>query len=477
MSIKKNFIYNIAYQILLIILPLVTAPYVSRVLGANGVGLYSYYNSVVKYFSLFIMLGVNNYGNRSIAIVKNDKNKLASTFWGIYSLQFFMSIIIVIMYIIYCYFVVGDNKIIAIIQIITILSYMLDINWFYFGMEEFKLTVSRNFVIKISTFIFVLIFVKNRSDLNKYVLIMSLGTCLGNLYLWIKLRKYVNFIRISIKDIIIHIKPNISLFIPVIAVSLYRIMDKIMLGIFSTTEQVGFYENSEKIINMPLGLITALGTVMLPRVSNIISKDINLVKNYISKSLEFSMFMAFAITFGLIAVANNFSVIFFGNEFLECGKIITFLSPTVILVAWANVIRTQYLLPNKNDKFYTISVCLGAVINVLLNLIFIPKLGAVGAAIGTLFTELSVAIYQTWCVRRQLEIKKYIKNTLKFMLSGIVMYISIINIGKIIENNIERMLIQVISGVLVYACFVILCYMFESKIKNKVANDRVKPSR
>ena len=289
-NVKKNFIYNIMYQILVMILPLITAPYIARVLGTEGVGIYSYTYSVAYYFVLFAMLGLNNYGNRQVAKVRDDKDKLSKTFISIYCMQLITSAIMILCYIIYLMFFIKENLNIAIIQIIYLISTAFDINWFFFGLEKFKLTVTRNTIIKILTVICVFIFVKTRDDLYKYTLIMSIGTLISQLMIWPFVKKSVKFVKISIKDIFKHIKPCLILFIPVIAVSLYKIMDKVMIGNMSTMEQVGLYENSEKIVNILTALITALGTVMLPKISNLLANgEKEKSKQYIEKSMEFTI--------------------------------------------------------------------------------------------------------------------------------------------------------------------------------------------
>ena len=231
-----------------------------------------------------------------------------------------------------CYIILFNNtyKNIAIIEVLFIISAMLDVNWFFFGMEEFKKTITRNTFIKIGNVILIFTLVKKTDDLWKYTLIMSGMTCLSQFILWGFLRKKIKFVKIGIQDIIKHIKPNLILFIPVIAISLYKMMDKIMLGKIANVTEVGFYENAEKIIGIPMALIMALGTVMLPRISNIIEKgEIKKVNEYISKSISFVMFMSLAMCAGLISVGYNFAPIYFGEEFQKTGILIMLLSVTL----------------------------------------------------------------------------------------------------------------------------------------------------
>ena len=398
------------------------------------------------------MLGLMNYGNRTIAKNKENNKKLSKEFCSIYALQILSTATVVLIYIIYVSFLVEEKyKAFSLMQLIYIVSTFFNINWFFFGIEKFKLTVTRNIAIKIISVMSIFLLVKQKEDLWKYTLIMVGASLISQLSLWPFLKREISFIKPTWHDIKKHIKPNITLFIPVVAVSIYKIMDKIMLGNMATIENVGYYENAEKIINVPLSFITALGTVMLPRVSSLVAKgEEDTIKKYIDKSMEFVLFLSIPIFFGLMAIGEDFAILFFSKEFADTGKIIQLLSITIIFISWANVIRTQYLIPNEKDKQYIISVFLGAVINVILNSMLIPKYTAVGAAIGTIFAELTVMLYQTFIVRKKLDIKKYSKFAIKFVISGLIMY-TIISIFKIIiSNDITLIATQVASGVTIY---------------------------
>ena len=448
---KKNFIYNIIYQILILIIPLITAPYLARVLGAKGVGIYSYTYSIVHYFMLLTLLGVNNYGNRTIAKVRDDEEKLSKSFWSIYGLQIIMGIIMLCIYIGYVLLFDNKFKTIAFIQCGFIVSAMLDINWFFFGIEEFKKTITRNTFVKIGNVILIFLLVKSKTDIWKYTSIMAGMTCLSQVILWGFLRGRIKLTRIKCDDIMQHIKPNLVLFIPVIAVSLYKIMDKIMLGSLTTVSEVGFYENAEKIINIPLALITALGTVMLPRMSNLIAKgDKEQAEKYISKSTKFVMFLSFAMCCGLIGVGYRFAPFFFGREFQKTGILIMMLASTLPFLSFANVLRTQYLIPREKDKIYIKSVFLGAITNLIMNFIFIPMYGSVGACIGTIAAEFAVMFYQATAIRKELPIKEYVIKGIPFLIKSLVMLIIIYPFNYLHMSSLVRLIIQVGLGCLVY---------------------------
>ena len=468
---KKNFIYNIIYQILILILPLITVPYVSRILGAEGIGIYSYTYSIAYYFMIIAMLGLNNYGNRAIAKVRDNKEKLSKEFCSIYVFQIITSGIMIIAYLLYVLIFNIQYKIIAIIQIIYIISSTIDINWFFFGIEKFKLTITRNIIIKLLALILVFVFVKTSDDIWKYTIILAGSTLVSNLVLITFLRKYINIVKISKKDIIKHLKPNLILFLPVIAVSIYKIMDKIMLGILSSVTEVGYYENAEKITQVPVGIITALGTVMMPRVTNMLSnQQEDIVKNVLNKTIPFAMFMTFPMVFGLIAVSNDFSVLFFGNEFQKCVLLIQLLSITIIFLAWGNIIRMEYLIPKEKDKEYVMSAFIGAVVNFIMNCIFIPKYASMGACIGTIVAEFFVMFYQSWTIRHELPLKEYVKSSIGFFVKAVIMFVIVIIVGNFIEEDkLKRMIIQILIGIFAYGILNIKYILNNLPIKQSIS--------
>lgn len=457
-SIKKNLAYNMFYQILTIILPFITAPYVSRVLGAEGVGVYSYTYSVANYFMLFVMLGISNHGNRSIAATRKSKKDLGKCFINNYIIQLSSGILVTLIYILYVCLFSGSNRKYAWIQILVVLSGTLDINWFFWGIEKFKLTVIRNTICKVLSVICIFLFVRQRQDLNVYVWIMSLTIFISQILLW---KFIVNEIEFCLPDWNIvkeNIKPILILFLPILAYSLYRIMDKIMIGVFSTMTEVGYYENAEKILNIPIGIVTALGNVMLPRISNLLSegkKDEQ--QKYIRFSFVFVSIVEGALCFGISSVSDIFSVLYYGEEFRITGQILQVMIFTALFSGWANVIRTQYLIPMREDRVYVISMLVAAVVNFILNLIFIPVYGAKGALIGTVSAELIVLIIQAVAVRKFFEWKAIIRENVPFVMIGLLMLIIVRLENRVLAcSDTLKLSIQIITGAIVYINAIII---------------------
>lgn len=451
MSIKKNFTYNFIYHLLILIIPLLTMPYVARVLGVEGVGIYSYTHAVANYFVLFAMLGLNIYGNRSIAKVRDNKVELSKTFWSIYFFQFITSLVAIILYLIYVFTLEPQFYVISFIQVLFVISVMFDINWLFFGIEKFKLTVIRNTVVKVLALILIYIFVNGESDLALYTLIMAVSFLLSNLLLWPYLKNVVIWKRPTFNEVTNHIKPVIILFVPAISISIYKIMDKIMIGSMSDVTQLGYYTNALQLNLVQISLATSLGMVMMPRMSNIIARgDVKKYNTLIRNSMQFVLFLSTALCFGLIAISSDFIPIYLGESFLPSIEILILLAPTGIIISWANVIRTQYLLPNHKDKIYVISVILGAIVNISVNFLLIPEYGAIGAAIGTIIAEGTVMIYQTILVRKNLDISQYFKDSFIFFPIGITMFICIKIVSPFVGGNIMGIILQIIIGALIY---------------------------
>ncbi len=454
---KKNIIYNTIYQIIKIIIPLIVAPYVSRILGASGVGKYSYYYSIANYFLMFAVLGLANYGVREIALCKTKEEKI-KTFSEIYSMQVVTSLLILIVYTVII--IIFKNKFITIF-VIYIFSGLFDLSWYFFGQNNFSKVIIPNIIIRIVTTIFIFLTIKSKNDLYIYCIYMCINYIIPNILVWIiGIKDYkINYIK-NISTIIKHFKNNLTLFIPIIAISIYKTMDKIMLGILTNYINVGLYENSEKIISVPMGFISALGYVMIPKVASNIAKN-KLSENYISKSMEYVAFLIVPTIFGVFAISKYFIPIFYGDEFYKSIKILNVLIISTLFLGWANIIRTQILIPYKMDKIYINSVIIGAIVNLILNLILIKKLESIGVSIATVIAEMTVCIYQTIKVKNIIDIRKNIRTIGKAIIPSIIMYLSVQFID--FNNNYQNLIIKFAICVIVY----IVCYFIINKKNEK----------
>ncbi len=462
-SIAKNYAFNLAYQILAIIIPLITTPYLSRVLGPENIGIYSYTLSITTYFILFGSLGVSLYGQREIAFFQGDIKKRSKSFYEILIMKcitIFISLFI--FYMVFC--LKGEYYIYYKILILEIIANMIDISWYFQGLEEFKKTVTRNIIVKLISVVCIFLFIKDKSDLNLYFLIYVLSTFFGNFSLWLYLPKYV--IKIKFKELNIkkHIKPTIMLFIPQIATQIYTVLDKTMIGtIIADKSEVGFYEQAQKIVKMLMTLATSLGTVMMPRIAATYAKgEMEKVRKYMNKSFAFIMMLAFPLMFGIISVSYHFVPVFYGVGYDKVTILLCVISPIIVLIGLSNVTGTQYLLPTKQQSKYTISVIVGAIVNFFFNLVLIKFLASIGASIATVIAEFTVTLTQFILIRKEIKILEVIKITYKYVIASIIMFICSLIVGYLISNNILSIFVQV--GISVIAYFVMLIILKDKMV-------------
>ena len=450
-SITKNYIYNLVYQILIIIVPLITTPYLSRVLGAENIGIYSYTLSITTYFILLGTLGVNTYGQREIAYVRDDKKLTTKTFVEILIMRAItLTISMIIFY--FTFARNGEYSVYYKILLLEMIANIVDISWFFQGQEEFKKTVVRNTVVKLISVICIFAFVKTQEDLSKYFFIYVLSTLFGNLSLWLYLPKYM--IKIKKKDIKIwrHLKPAISLFIPQVAVQIYTVLDRTMIGaIVENKSEVGFYEQAQKIIKLLITIATALGTVMVPRMANTFANgEKDKVREYMNKSFKFVLLLVFPLMLGIISIVNKFVPIFYGEGYEKVIYLIVVISPIILAIGLSNVIGTQYLLPTKQQRKYTISVVVGAIVNFVLNMIFIHLWQSIGASIATVIAEFTVTGIQFYLVRKELKLMDILKMAKKYCIAGIIMFSISIMLGILIKDNLLSIIIQIGVSIFVY---------------------------
>lgn len=470
-NFKKNIFYQTALQLINTIIPLITAPYLARVLGVSNLGIFSYTQSIVSYFILLGALGVVNYGTRTISSNKDNIIHISKSFFEIYTIQLITSVFSIALYYIYIFFFVDNYSLIFIIQGLLLFGTLLDINWLFFGVENFKLTVKRSLIIRILSFILILVLVNSQSDLWIYTMIMSGSILLSNLVLWPYLNDTVDFDAIrylNLKGIVKHIKPNLLLFIPLLALSIYHLMDKTMLGILSTFAETGYYYNADKVINIPIGIIGGVGTVLLPRATSLIeSGDKSKSDELFQISTKWIIIISVAMTFGIASISKEFVPLFFGKGYEKCVRLIIVLSPVLIIKSLSQVTRMQYLIPNHLEKIFTQSVFLGAITNLVINLILIPKSGSMGAIIATLISECVTCIWQYYCIKDIISVNKVIKESFIYFVFGIFMMILIrvltTYLYDIVSIDIVLIFLQVIIGIVIYSVLCILHWKYKDK--------------
>ena len=462
------------YQMLTIFVPLITTPYVSKTLGSEMIGIYSYTLSIATYFVLFGTLGIAIYAQREIAYVQDDKKKISMIFWEVIILRFITMTISAIVY--YITMINGKQyQVYYKLLLLELLSYCIDISWLFQGLEEFKKTVIRNSVIKIISVIAIFNFVRTKDDLIKYFLIYMLSNLIGNISLWLYLPKYL--IKVSFKQLNLkrHIKPTIQLFIPQIAIQIYTVLDKTMIGkMISDKSEVGYYEQSQKIIKTALTVITSLGTVVSPRIANVSSNNKkDEVEKYLANSFNFVWFLGMPIMLGLMAISSSLVPWFLGEEFSKAKLLIVFGAPLVLAIGLNNVSGIQYLIQTKKQNIFTKSVIIGALCNFTLNLVLIYFIKSYGAIIASVIAETLILMVQLKYMKQEISLKIVYNKSLKYIISGIIMFALILPIGILNKPTVITTSLQILIGGIIYISLLLIqkddfLFVNAKKIKNKM---------
>lgn len=451
MKVIKNYLYNASYQILNILIPLITVPYISRVLGAHDVGINEYTNSWVTFFYLMGQMGVTLYGNREVAYHRDDLYERSRTFWGVEALQLLTVSASLLAYLAAVLLFSTTFRHYFLLQGIWIIATGLDISWYFMGLEEFKITVVRNTFVRLISIVLIFTIIKDTNDLGKYIVILGGTQLVGNLTLWPYLKGNLIWVKISKWHPFKHFYPALLLFIPTITTQVYLVLNRLMLGRMSTQVALGNFGQADKIVKFVLAVVTATGTVMLPHVANKFAKgDIKGVRDSLYSSFNFVSAISVPMMFGLMAISTKLAPWFLGADFELAGRIMFLESPIIVLIAWSNVTGTQYLMPVNRVKEYTTSVTVGAVSNVIFNLFLIEGWGANGAAVATVLSEFLVSATQIAMIRGTIKRRKLFHEQWKYFLCGFLMYLVVNRICMIVNMTIANLLLEVIIGAGIY---------------------------
>lgn len=468
-SIRRNFVYKLLYEILALAAPLITAPYVSRVLGAEGVGIYSYSQSCIAYFTMFAVLGTNIYGMREIARCRDDKTVYSKTFWEIEILTVITSTICVILW-------VGitiqstEYKPYFLALVPTLFASMFDISWFYTGQEAVGYTVFWNAICKIAGVVLIFCFIKSKDDVVAYIMLNSLILMFGNLSMWIFLPKFL--VRVSVKSLRIwhHFKETLIYFIPTIATSIYTVLDKTLIGLITNDAyQNGFYEQATKIINIAkMASFVALNSVMGARLAYLFAENkIEEAKSKIKTAMNMILLLTIGSMFGVIAIASDFVPVFFGEGYEPVIDLLYLMAPLIVIIGISNCIGTQYYTPIGKTKTASLYMIAGSVVNLILNILFIPVLGAKGAVIGSIGAEAVITILFVHFDERYITWKYLLMIGYKKVIAGLLMLLMIRTMSLNLKlSGVVLVCVQIIVGILTY--FLMLLLLRDSMIQRFV---------
>ena len=465
---KKNLILSTLYQILCIITPIITAPYVSRVLGPEGVGIYSYTHSIQMYFSLFAALGVTTYGSREIARNRNDRQAYSKLFWEIQIMVMLTSCVCLAAWFILCYSS-GAYRVYYLVLTFALLGTMMDISWFYTGLEQFQYIVLQNSLFKLLGVVAVFLFVKEETDLAIYIAIMSLATLLGNLSMWAYLPKFINKVALGKLKLRVHFHETLIYFIPTVATSIYTILDKTLIGaITQDASENGYYEQATKIINIAKSVTFAgLNSVLGSRIAYLFAENKTAeIKTRIAQSMDYILFIGIGACFGILGVAKRFVPFFFGAGYEKTIDLLMLMSPLIIIIGISNCLGSQYYNPAGLRALSAKFIIAGSCINLVLNVLLIPRFESMGAVYATLAAEGAIAaLYLRFC-NGYVSIADLVKRIWKKLIAGIVMLVCVCLIGETVASAMLAVTVQLLAGCAVYA--VLLLFMRDSFIVDLV---------
>ncbi|MBQ4613228.1 MAG: flippase [Clostridia bacterium] len=456
-NIRKNYIYNLSFQIFSLLIPFVTAPYVSRVLLPDGVGTYSYVNSIATYFSLFAALGLSSYGTREVSRVRDNPKKASKLFWELSVLRLISTAICLALYLGFI-LLTGSDMRIYLAAGIVILTVGVDCNWFFQAMENFKALMVRNFIVKLLSVTCIFLFVKGPDDLVLYFLIQGGGMFLSNLVLRAQLAKSIMWIPPRKWYFGRHIRETLVYFVPTIATSVYTVLDRTMIGVITKDMTAnGYYEQAHKIINIAMTVITSLNVVVGVRTSYLFAQNKRkMIREHIYRTFRFMFMLAFPLAAGIVACAADFVPWFYGDGYEPVVPLMMLFAPLLFIIGISNVLGTLYLTPSGQRARSNRAIIAGAVCNFILNLLLIPRLGVYGAVIASLAAELLIsALYLSYSAHF-ISVYQVLGTGLRYLLLSVGMFVPVFFIGRALESSFSVTLLQIAVGIVTYALLLIV---------------------
>lgn len=449
-NVAKNFFYQSIFQISKILIPIITIPIVSKALGPTGLGLYNYTNSIVQYFVLVAGLGVGIYGNREIALtLKKNKQRLSNVFWEIFFYKGMISGVALLLFLVVSTF--SEHRLILYAQSLTIVAVLLDISWFFMGIEDFKKTSLSNLFIQVITFILIIFFVKKPSDVLIYTIIQASGILLSQVIIWPFTKQYIHFVKVTVKECLGHARQSIEFFIPQVSIILYTNLNKTILGIVLGSAAVGYFSNSLQLNNVIVTVITTLDIVLLPYMTGLFASDHKeKIIQTMDVTLHVQLFFSIPLMFGMLTIYDKLVPWFFGNEFLFINQVIPLFSILIVIIPLGMSVARQYLMPVGKIRKYNQSVIIGAVINVTLNLILLPMIGFFGVVIANIVAEIFVTLVRCISFVKDTSFKFQGKKIAIFIFAGILMSLITRFITKDFPPIITTTILQVGIGLTIY---------------------------
>lgn len=459
-SVKVNYILNLINTGTQMLFPLITFPYVCRVIEADGIGQINFFQSIISYISLFTCLGIPMYAIREIARDRSDVVQMNRTAMEILLLHSMLTLVGYAIVAILCLTVpqIQVNIPLFLILSLTIFFTAIGCEWFYQGIEDFKYITIRGLIIKTVSVVLLFIFVKSKTDLLYYGCYTVFGVLGGNIFNFFRLRKYIHRENIIFSELHIkrHVKPVLKVFSFSVVTSIYLQLNTVLLGFLKNALAVGYFAAATKVMQMLLTMSACLGSVMMPRASHLIAENKKDEFNrLIQKSYDFTLAIALPMTIGLIFCAPSLITALCGVKFEHSILPSQIIAPIILMVAISNVFGIQVLFPKGKINIVTLCCGIGAVADLILNLCLIPFFSYIGTSIAYLGAEVATTVSMYFIGRRYIPIIYFKKSHLTYALGCIVMAFALYGISLLQLPTLTILLLQGCCGVLAY--FIILC--------------------
>ena len=459
-SVKVNYILNLINTGTQMLFPLITFPYVCRVIEADGIGQINFFQSIISYISLFTCLGIPMYAIREIARDRSDVVQMNRTAMEILLLHSMLTLVGYAIVAILCLTVpqIQVNIPLFLILSLTIFFTAIGCEWFYQGIEDFKYITIRGLIIKTVSVVLLFIFVKSKTDLLYYGCYTVFGVLGGNIFNFFRLRKYIHRENIIFSELHIkrHIKPVLKVFSFSVVTSIYLQLNTVLLGFLKNALAVGYFAAATKVMQMLLKMSACLGSVMMPRASHLIAENKEAEFNrLIQKSYDFTLAIALPMTIGLIFCAPSLITALCGVKFEHSILPSQIIAPIILMVAISNIFGIQVLFPKGKINIVTLCCGIGAVADLILNLCLIPFFSYIGTSIAYLGAEVATTVSMYFIGRRYIPIIYFKKSHLTYALGCVVMAFALYGISLLQLPTLTILLLQGCSGVLAY--FIILC--------------------
>lgn len=452
-KLRVNFLYNSIFQVLTLLVPLITTPYVARVLGANNLGIFAYTNANTNYFTILASLGFNLYAQNEIAKVRENQIELSRVFTNVFVTRIICSITVFSIFSIFNIFFFKSYTALYWILSFQIIGVAFDISWLFMGLEEFKKISIRNLVVKVISTILVFVLVRSKEDLLIYAGILMFGIVISNLIIWLDVKKYIFSWEFDKKTLNGIFFAALVLFLPTTAITVYTDIIRTFLGIVSTKKYVAFYVQADMLIKVILSLITSLGTVIMPHVSNLVAKGKHLqVKSLISKSFNIMTIISLPLIVLVIALSDEFIPFFLGNGFMPTSQLLKVNAIAIIFSAWGNVLGIQYLLPTGRVKEYTISITLPALTIFFTAPILFAFFGVIGVMYSIVIVQILVFVIEIIYLRNDFKFRSLFAILPKTIINSGVMYFAVITFLHLakIQSNFFSVLSGGVIGISTY---------------------------